>query len=51
MTISLKSIMKCEILGLDESFQSTCFSNVFFKACQYVAIGEKVYKNLIKWLT
>ncbi len=46
MTISLKSIMRCEILGLDESFQSICFSHVFFKTCQYVTIGKKVYKNL-----
>jgi hypothetical protein len=46
MTISLKSIMRYEILGLDESFQSTCFSHAFFKTCQYATIGKKVNKNL-----
>jgi len=29
MTIVLKSIVKCEILGLDESFQSTWFGYAF----------------------
>jgi hypothetical protein len=29
MTTALKSIVRCEILGLDESFQSTCFGHVF----------------------
>jgi hypothetical protein len=29
MTIALKSIVKCEILGLDESLQNTCFGHVF----------------------
>jgi hypothetical protein len=41
MTIVLKSIMKCEVLGLDENIQCTCFSHVFFKACQYVTIHKK----------
>jgi len=31
MTIILKSIVKCEILGLDESFQDACFGHVFAK--------------------
>jgi hypothetical protein len=47
MTISLKYIMRCEILGLDESFQSTCFSHVFFKTCQYATIGKKIYNIYI----
>jgi hypothetical protein len=30
MTIVLKFVVKCEILGLDESFQGVCFGHVFF---------------------
>jgi hypothetical protein len=30
MTIVLKSIIKYEVLGLDESFQGTHFGHVFF---------------------
>ncbi len=33
MIIVLKSIIKCEILGLDESFQGSCLGHVFSKAC------------------
>jgi len=33
MTIALKFIVKCENLGLNQSFQSTCFGHAFFKAC------------------
>jgi hypothetical protein len=33
MIIALKCIMNYEALGLDESFQGTCFGHVFFKAC------------------
>jgi hypothetical protein len=29
MTTTLKSIVKCEVLGLDEIFQGTCFGHVF----------------------
>jgi hypothetical protein len=35
MTITLKSIMKYEAFGLDESFQGTCFGFVF-------SINEKI---------
>jgi hypothetical protein len=35
ITIALKSIVSCEILGLEESFQGTCFGHVFFYACQH----------------
>ncbi len=31
MTASLKSIINCEILGFEESFQRTCFGHVHFK--------------------
>ncbi len=33
ITIVLKSIVKFEVLGLDQSFQSTCFGHVFLKTC------------------
>jgi hypothetical protein len=46
MTTTLKSIMRCEVLGLDENFQNTCFGIFFSKVCQYVIIDEKVCKNL-----
>ncbi len=35
MTSALKSIVNCEFLGLEESFQGTCFGHAFSKACQY----------------
>ncbi len=38
MTITLKSIMKCEVLGLDESFQSTC-SGQGMSICYYSSKG------------
>jgi hypothetical protein len=31
MITTLKSIMRCELLGLDESFQGICFDHVFLK--------------------
>ncbi len=46
LTNALKSIIKCETLGLEESFQGTCFGHVFSKACQYATIDNKVCKNL-----
>ncbi len=42
MIIALKSIVTCEVLGLDESFQGICFGPVFFKACWYVTIVKNV---------
>ncbi len=46
MASAFKSIVWCEVLSLDESFQGTCFGHAFLKACKYVIIDEKVYKNL-----
>jgi hypothetical protein len=46
MTYALKSIVSCESLGLEESFQGTCFGHAFEKACQYGTTKEKVCKNL-----
>jgi len=46
MTITLKSIVSCDMLGLEESFQGTCFGHAFSKVCQYVITKEKVCKDL-----
>jgi hypothetical protein len=46
MTTTLKYIMNCEILGMEESVESTYFGHAFSKACQYRTIEKKVYKNL-----
>ncbi len=45
MTIALKSILKCEVLSLDESFQGACLSHVFSKAYKYCYNWWKVCKN------
>jgi hypothetical protein len=39
--------MKCEVLGLDESFQGIYFSHPFFKACQCTGTKEKFAKSQI----
>jgi hypothetical protein len=31
MTIALKSIVSCDMLGLEESFQGNCFGHAFLK--------------------
>ncbi len=46
MTTTLKSIIKCEVIDLNEKFQGNCFGHVFSKACQYAITNEKVCKNL-----
>jgi hypothetical protein len=46
MTIVLKFVVKCEVFGLDESFQGACFGHACSKACQYAITGEKVCRNL-----
>jgi hypothetical protein len=46
MTTVLKSIVSCDMLGLEESFQSIYFVHAFSKACQYVTIEGKVCKDL-----
>jgi hypothetical protein len=35
MTTTLKFVMNCEVLGMEESFQSTCFGHAFLKTYQY----------------
>ncbi len=46
MIISLKSIVSCNVLGLKESFQGTCFDHTFSKMCEYATTYEKVCKCL-----
>ncbi len=46
MTFALKSIVSCETLSLQKSFNGTCFGHVFSKACQYATIDEKMCKNI-----
>jgi hypothetical protein len=46
MTTSLKSLVSCNVLGLKESFQGTCFDHAFSKVCQYATTYEKNYKSL-----
>jgi hypothetical protein len=46
MTTSLKSIVSCNVLGLKESFQQTCFDHSFSKVCQYATTYEIFYKGL-----
>jgi hypothetical protein len=46
MIISLKSIVSCNVLGLKESFQGTCFDHAFSKMCEYATTYEKVCKGL-----
>jgi hypothetical protein len=46
MTIVLKLVVNYEALGLEESYQGTCFGHAFSKACQYVTANEKVCRNL-----
>ncbi len=44
MTTTLKFIVSCKAMGLEESFQGTCFDLTFFKAYQYAKIDEKCAK-------
>ncbi len=46
MTVALKVVVNCEFLGLEESFQGTCFGHAFSKGCQYDIVEEKVCKDL-----
>jgi hypothetical protein len=46
LTVALKSIVSCDVLGLEENFQGTCFGHAFSKACQYATTNEKVCKDL-----
>ncbi len=46
ITMVLKTIINCDILGVEESFNGTCFGHVFSKTCQYATTEKKVCKNL-----
>jgi len=44
MIIALRFVLKCEVLGLDESFQGICFGHPFSKACHCANTNEKFEK-------
>ncbi len=44
--IVLKYVVNCEVFGMEENFQGTCFGHAFSKPCQYGSVEEKVCKNL-----
>jgi hypothetical protein len=46
IVIILKSIVKCQVLPINEHFQGICFGHGFSKACQYLTTNEKVCKKL-----
>jgi hypothetical protein len=46
MTITLKSIVSCDILGLTKKIQGSYFGLAFSKIFQYVLIDEKICKGL-----
>jgi hypothetical protein len=46
MITTLKRIVSCDMLGLEESFQGICFGHAFSKACQYATTKEKNCKDL-----
>jgi len=41
MTMVLKIVINCDILGVEESLNGTCSVHVFSKTCQY-ATTEKI---------
>jgi len=41
MTTDLKFVVSCDILGLVESFQSSCFGHAFFKVCNMFQLMKK----------
>jgi hypothetical protein len=45
MTTTLKSIVSCEVLGLEDSFQGIVFGHAFFKSCQCATTYEKFAKT------
>jgi hypothetical protein len=51
MTIALKYFVKCEVLGLDENFQGSCFGHVFSKTCQYYVINNGKVCNNFKFIS
>jgi hypothetical protein len=45
MTLTLKFVVSCDNLGLDESFNGSCFGHAFPKVCQYGIAKEKDCKR------
>ncbi len=45
ITTTIKSMMNCEVLGMEESFQSTCFGHAFFKHANMGQYKRKFVKN------
>jgi hypothetical protein len=41
MAIVLKFVVKCEVLGLDESFQSSCFGHVLSKMVNMLLLPKQ----------
>jgi hypothetical protein len=50
MTITLKSIMKCEILCLDEGFQGTCFGHLKKKLVNMLQLMKRFAKTCYLFL-
>ncbi len=46
MTLTLRFVVSYDILGLEESFNRSCFGHVFSKACQYGTTEKKVCKDM-----
>ncbi len=46
MITTLKSVENCNILGLQENFQGSCFGHALSKAYQYATTNEEVCKGL-----
>jgi hypothetical protein len=45
MTLALRFVVSCDNLGLDESFNGSCFGHAFSKARQYGIAKEKDCKR------
>ncbi len=45
MTSTLKFMVNYEVLGMEESFQGTCFGHAFSKACPYGTTLKKIVKT------
>ncbi len=44
MTNVFKSIIKCEVLSLDENIQCTCFGHIFFKHVNMLQLMKRITK-------
>jgi hypothetical protein len=44
--ITLEIIVKCEVLGLDEIFQGTCFGHVFLRLASMLQLIKRFAKTL-----